>query len=132
VLEDFGNLHSKTMKGFKKKMRTMKKSLKSMEAEIKDFQSKPRPPSPTPKVIRSGSASLDARRADRIDRPRASSFEPREVISDWREPRSRQRRASTRSTNYSTRQDEQNPSASTSVPAYIQESKDEFVSVYFT
>jgi len=49
VLEDFGNLHSKTMKGFKKKMRTMKKSLKSMEAEIKDFQSKPRPPSPTPK-----------------------------------------------------------------------------------
>ena len=86
MLEEFGNLHNKTMKGFKKKMRTMKKSLKSIDAQIKDFQSKPRPPSPTPKVIRSGSTSSATRRADRIDRPRASSFEPREVISELREP----------------------------------------------
>jgi len=53
VLEELGNLHSKTMKGFKKKMRTMKKSLKSMAAQIKDFQSKPRPPSATLEVRRS-------------------------------------------------------------------------------
>ena len=84
------------MKGFKKKIRTMKKSLKSMAAQIKAFQSKPRPPSPTPKVRRSGFTSSAARRADRIDQPRASSFEPREVISELREPRSRQRRAFTR------------------------------------
>jgi len=106
VLEELGNFHSKTMKGFKKKIRTMKKSLKSMAAQIKAFQSKPRPPSPTPKVRRSGFTSSAARRADRIDQPRASSFEPREVISELREPKSRQRRASTRSTNYSTGQDE--------------------------
>jgi len=37
VLEELGNLHSKTVKGFKKKMRTMNKSLKSMAAQIKDF-----------------------------------------------------------------------------------------------
>jgi len=55
VLEELGNLHSKTMKGFKKKMRTMKKSLKSMAAQIKDFQSKPKPPSSTHEVRRSGS-----------------------------------------------------------------------------
>ena len=55
-----------------------------MAAQIKDFQSKPRPPSPIPKVRRSGSTSSTARRADRIDQPRASSFEPREVISDLR------------------------------------------------
>jgi len=34
VLEELGNLHSKTMKDFKKKMRTMKKSLKSMAAQL--------------------------------------------------------------------------------------------------
>ncbi|KAG7615203.1 hypothetical protein ISN45_At04g006610 [Arabidopsis thaliana x Arabidopsis arenosa] len=119
VLEELGNLHSKTMKGFKKKMRTMKKSLKSMANQIKDFQSKPRPPSPTPEVRRSGSTSSAARRAERIDQPRASSLEPREVISELREPRSRQRRGSTRSTNYSTRQNEQNPPASTSAPSSI-------------
>jgi len=52
VLEELGNLHSKTMKGFKKKMKTMKKSLKGMAAQIKDFLNKPRPPSPTPEVRR--------------------------------------------------------------------------------
>jgi len=77
------------MKGFKKNMRTMKKSLKSMAAQLKDFQSKPRPPSPTPEVRRTGSTSSAARRAERIDQPRASSFDPREVISELREPRSR-------------------------------------------
>jgi len=67
VLEELRNLHSKTMKGFKKKMRTMKKSLKSMAAQLKDFQSKPRPTSPTPEVRRSGSTSSTAWRAERID-----------------------------------------------------------------
>jgi len=62
-------LHSKTMKGFKKKMRTMKKLLKSMAAQIKDFQSKPRPPSPTPEVRRRGSTSFATRRANMIDQP---------------------------------------------------------------
>ena len=80
VLEELGNLHTKTMKGFKKKMRTMKKSLKSMAVQLKDFQSKPRPSSPNPEVRRNGSTSSAARRAERIDQPRASSFEPREVI----------------------------------------------------
>jgi len=103
-----------------------------MAAQIKDFQSKPRPPSPTPKVRRSGSTSSAARRADKIDQPRASSFDPREVIFELREPRRRQRRASKRSTTYSIGHDEQNPPASTSVPAYTQESMDDFVSVYFT
>jgi len=79
VLEELGNLHSKTMKGFKKKMKTMKKSLKGMAAKIKDFLNKPRPPSPTPEVRRSGSTSSAARRAERINQPRASLFEPREV-----------------------------------------------------
>jgi len=132
VLEELGNLHNKTMKGFKKKIRTMKKSLKSMAAQIKDFQSKPRPPSPTPEVRISGSTSSTTRRAERIDQPRASSFEPREVVTELREPRSRQRRASTRSTNYLTGQNEQNPPASTSVSAYTQESMDDYLSVYFT
>ncbi|OAO90564.1 hypothetical protein AXX17_AT5G31530 [Arabidopsis thaliana] len=99
VLEELGNLQSKTMKGFKKNMKTMKKSLTGMAAQIKDFQSKPRLPSPTPKERRSGSTSSAARRADRIAQPRASSFEPREVIFELREPRSRQRGASIRSTN---------------------------------
>jgi len=128
VIEELGNLHSKTMKGFKKKMRTMKKSLKSMAAQIKDFQSKPRPFSPTPEVRRSGSTSSATSRAERIDQPRALSFEPREVTSELREPRSRQRRASIRSTG----QNEQNPPASTSAPAYTQESMDDYVSIYFT
>ncbi|KAG7529694.1 hypothetical protein ISN44_Un127g000010, partial [Arabidopsis suecica] len=88
--------------------------LKDMAAQIKDFQSKPRPPSPTPKVRRSGSTSSAARRADKIDQPRASSFDPRKVISELREPRRRQRRASKRSTTYSTGHDEQNPPTSTS------------------
>jgi len=74
VLEELENLHSKTMKGFKKKMRTMKKSLKSMAAQLKDFQSKPRPPSPNPEVRRSCSTSSAARKVKRIDQPRASSL----------------------------------------------------------
>jgi len=82
VLEELGNLHSKTKKSFKKKMRTMKKSLKSMAAQLKDFQSKPTPPSSNPEVRRSGSTSSATRRAERIDQPRASSFEPREMISE--------------------------------------------------
>ncbi|OAO89273.1 hypothetical protein AXX17_ATUG02510 (mitochondrion) [Arabidopsis thaliana] len=49
VLEKLRNLHSKTMKDFKKKMRTMKKSLKSMDAQLKDFQSKQGHRLPPPK-----------------------------------------------------------------------------------
>ncbi|KAG7528280.1 hypothetical protein ISN44_Un202g000010, partial [Arabidopsis suecica] len=85
-----------------------------------------------PQSKKKRSTNSAARRANTIDQPRASSFESREMISELREPRSRQRRASTRSTNYSTGQDEQNPPASISVPAYTQESMDDFVSVYFT
>jgi len=124
VLEELGNLHSKTMKGFKKKMRTMKK----YGCSTQGLPDQPRPPSPTPEVRRIGSRSSAARRAERIDPPRASSFEPREVIFELREPRSRQRRAST----CSTRQNEHNPPASTSAPAYTQESMDDYVSIYFT
>ncbi|CAA0270805.1 unnamed protein product [Arabidopsis thaliana] len=74
MLEEQGNFHSKTIKSLKKKMKTMTKLLKDMAAQIKDFQSKPKPPSPTSELRRCKFTSLGARRKERIDPSRASSF----------------------------------------------------------